>query len=82
MKITRKTEEEDKQINESNLPYTKKTSLYDIDRYIYDAESIDVFSINAAIISQLPLMFSGRVMRPPVFSSYLTALLTLFLVFL
>ena len=49
MKITRKTEEEDKEINESNLPYTKQTSLYDIDRYIYDAESIDTFRMDEAI---------------------------------
>lgn len=50
-KVTRK-EKEEEQIQESEekkLPYTRYTSLHDIDRYIYDAESIEEFRMDEAI---------------------------------
>jgi transcription elongation GreA/GreB family factor len=50
-KVTRKDKEEE-QIQESEekkLPYTRYTSLHDIDRYIYDAESIEEFRMDEAI---------------------------------
>ena len=49
MKITRKTEEKIQESEEKKLPYTQYTSLHDIDRYIYDAESIDEFRMDEAI---------------------------------
>ena len=49
MLVTKKDREEDKIEQEKQLPFNKYTSLNDIDRYIYDANSIDDFRMDEAI---------------------------------
>ena len=51
IKVTRKDKEEEiiKESEEKNLPYTRQTSLHDIDRFVYDAESIENFRMDEAI---------------------------------
>ena len=49
MLVTKKDREEDKIEQEKQLPFNKYTTLHDIDRYIYDANSIDDFRMDEAI---------------------------------
>ena len=49
MLVTLKDKEEEKIEQEKKLPFNKYTSLHDIDRYIYDADSIEEFRMDEAI---------------------------------
>ena len=52
-KVTRREKQveqiKEHQEEDKKLPYTRQTSLHDIDRYIYDADSIEEFRMDEAI---------------------------------
>ena len=58
MLVTKKDREEDKIEQEKLSPFNKYTTLHDIDRYIYDANSIDDFRMDEAIQNH-PLMHNS-----------------------